>query len=252
MQIDWWTLAIQAVNFLILIWLLWRFLYRPVKEVIEKRKALAEQAFADAEAQKQEAEAARRRYDDDRAGLAAERHDMLKKIHEELDGERRKVLEDAKRQADDLLANARQSIETERTAALTEIRENVAALAAELAAGLLRDTGAGASNGAVLEKLEREFEALPADERERLVKDLAGDQARLTVVTAAPLNDEERARWTERLDARLGRKTKIDFAADADILGGAELRFPHAVLKFTWADQLRKAQEAIGKNENAA
>lgn len=252
MQIDWWTLALQAVNFLVLVWLLWRFLYRPVKEVIEKRKQLAEQAFADADRQKSEAEAARLRFEEGRAGLAQERQDMLKKIHEELEAERRKVLEEAKGKADQLLEAARKSIAEEREAALAEIREQVAALAVELASDLLRKGGSSASSGVFLAQLERQLKDMPADEQERLQKDLAADSARVTVVTAAPLTPEEQGQWTDMLSDGLGQGEKADFATDSEILGGAELRFPHAVLKLTWADQLRKAKELLRRDDAAS
>ena len=192
MQIDWWTLALQAVNFLVLVWLLWRFLYRPVREVIEKRKQLAEQAFADADKQKSEAEAARQRFEEARDLLVRERQDMLKKIHEELETERRMVLDEARHEAGELLEAARESIAKERGAALTEVREQVGALAVELASGLLRKVGSSASSGISLEELERQVNEMPADERGRLQKDLAADSARLTVVTASPLTPEEK------------------------------------------------------------
>jgi F-type H+-transporting ATPase subunit b len=252
MQIDWWALALQAVNFLVLVWLLWRFLYRPVREVIEKRKELAEKAFADADKQKSEAEAARQRFEDGRAGLVQERQDMLKKIHEELETERLKVLDGARHEADKLLETARESITNEREAALTEIREQVAALAVELASGLLRKAGSSASSGVFLEQLEKQLKDMPADERERLQKDLAADGARLTVVTAGPLTPEEQDQWIDRLSACLGQKVEPDFVADPEILGGVELRFPHAVLKITWADQLRKAKELLRQDDAAS
>lgn len=252
MQIDWWTLAVQAVNFLVLVWLLWRFLYRPVREVIDKRKQLAEQAFADAEARKGEAEAARRRFEERQAELAGERRDMLKKIHEELEVERRKVLDEAKGEADKLLEDARETIAEEREAALAEVREQGAALAAELASNLLGKAGPAAAGDTFLEALERQLTDMPAEERDRLERDLARDDARLTVVTAAPLTPEQRDRWAERFDACLGREDKTDFATDPEILGGAELRFPHAVLKFSWADQLKKAEEILRRDEAAS
>jgi len=252
MQIDWWTLALQAVNFLVLVWLLWRFLYRPVREVIEKRKQLAGQAFADADIQKSEAEAARQRFEEDRAGLAQERQDMLRKIHDELEAGRRKVLEEATDKADELLEAARESIVQEREAALTEIRDEAAALAVELASGLLRKIGSSASGGLFPEQLERQLKDMTADESGRLQKDLAADGARLTVVTASPLTPGEREQWTDRLSACLGQRDRTDFATDPGILGGAELRFPHAVLRFTWADQLRKAGELLGRDDTAS
>jgi F-type H+-transporting ATPase subunit b len=252
MQIDWWTLSLQAINFLVLVWLLWRFLYRPVREVIEKRKQLAERAFADAGKQKIEAEAARQRFEEGRAGLAQERQDMIKKIHEELEVERSKVLDEARHEAHALLEAARESVDEEREAALRELREQAAALAVELASGLLRKAESNASSGIFLEQLERQLNGLPADERERLQKDLAADSARMMIVTAAPLTQEERDQWTDRLSACLGQRNKTDFETDPEILGGAELRFPHAVLKFTWADQLRKARELLRRDEAAS
>lgn len=252
MQIDWWTLALQAVNFLVLVWLLWRFLYRPVRDVIEKRKELAEQAFAEAAKKEAEAEAARQHFEEGRAGLAQERQDMLKKMHEELEAERRKVLDEARREADELLGTARETIDEEREAVLKEVREQVAELAAELALDLLRKAGVKASSDVFLEQLEKQLEESPAEERERLQRDLAADGARLTVVTAAPLSREEQGRWTDRLSARLGQRDKTEFATDPKILGGAELRFPHAVIKLTWADQLRKAKELLRRDETAS
>lgn len=44
---DWWTLAFQAVNFLVLVWLLQHFLYQPVMEIMERRKSEVDQAYAD-------------------------------------------------------------------------------------------------------------------------------------------------------------------------------------------------------------
>jgi F-type H+-transporting ATPase subunit b len=252
MQIDWWTLAFQVVNFVVLVWLLWRFLYRPVREVIGKRKQLAEQAFANADKQKSEAEAARQRFEEARDQLAQERQDMLKKIHKELESERSAVLEAARHEADELSKTAREAIAGEREAALAEIRDEVAALAVELASNLLRKAGSDVSSGVFLEQLEQQLRDLPADERERLQKDLAADDACLTVVTAAPLEPDDRDQWTDRLSVCLGQKHKTDFATDPEIVGGAELRFPHAVLKFTWADQMRKAKELLRGNEPAS
>ena len=252
MQIDWWTLALQAINFVVLVWLLWRFLYRPVREVIEKRKELAEQAFADADKEKSQAEAARQRFEDGRAELAQERKDMLKKIHEEMEAEHRKVLDEAKREADEQLEAARKTIAEEREAALTEIREQAAGLAVDLASDLLRKAGAGAPANLFLTALERQLEDMPAEERDRLQKDLAADGAILTIVTAESLTPKERNQWKDRLGTALGQKNKTDFATDPEILGGAELRFPHAVIKLTWADQLRKAEELLRSDETAS
>lgn len=251
MQVDWWTLGLQALNFLILVWLLWRFLYRPVKDVIEKRKALAEQAFTEAKAREEAAEAARQRFEDSRAGLAQERHEMLDRLHVEMEAERTRVLEEARGQAQQIQEEARAAVAKEREGVLAETRKEVAALAAALAATVLRDAG-GDPDDALLDQLEAQLKGLPEAERARLAKDLDTDGARLTVVTAAPVPQDARTGWAERLDACLGHGGKIDFAVDPEILGGAEIRLPHAVFSFTWADHLRKAGERLLGDDSAS
>lgn len=249
MQINWWTLALQAINFLILIWLLRRFLYRPVKEVIEKRKQLAEQAFADAAAQKQEAEAARQRFEDSRAALAKEHQETLKRAHENLEAERREMLAAAKAEAAKLVDEGHKTLAEARARAVVDIRQQAAELAVDLASTLLRNADAGGAIKTSLEQLEQQLQTMAADERSRLEKDLAAEGARLTVVTAVPLAPEEQRQWAQCLAAQLGQEDKLDFATDRAILGGAELRFPHAVLKFTWADQLEQARAALASDE---
>jgi len=252
MQIDWWTLALQAFNFLILVWLLSRFLYRPIKEVIEKRKALAGEAFAEAEAQKREAEAARKRFEDDRAALAGERQDMLKTLHQEMEGERARALEDAKKKADGMLDSARAAIAGEREAVTADMRAQATGLARDMAAALLREVGPTAPTEPFLDRITRHLTEMGAEERARLRKDLAGEEARLTVVTAADLTADEQARWRDGLEPLLHLDGRIAFSTDPDILGGAALRFPHASLTFTWADQLDQAKEMLQSDATAS
>jgi F-type H+-transporting ATPase subunit b len=245
MQIDWWTFAFQAINFLILVWLLKRFLYHPVKEVIRKRETLAEHAMVEAEEQKKEAEAARQRFEDDRAKLTDERQALLKKVHEDLEAERRQCLDQAAEEADQLLNNARHAIDRERKAVLEDIQAQMATLAVDLASTLLQKSGVNASKASILERLERQINALPGQERQRLTKDLAADGAKMTIVTASPLNAEQQAEWTDRLGGCLGGKDRTNFVTETDLLDGAEIRLPHAVITFTWQDQLEKAKELL-------
>lgn len=125
-------------------------------------------------------------------------------------------------------------------------------MAGELAAGLLRNVDAAALNDIFLAQLEGRLKALPADELKRLEADLAKNSARIAVVTATPMAKEEQKRWTERLEAALGHAVSAQFTADPEILGGAEVHFPHAVLKLTWADELRKAKAVIGRDDTAS
>ena len=78
MQIDWWTLGLQAVNALVLIWLLAHFLFRPVVYAIAARQKAVGQLLADAKAAKAAAEGERDKAEAEIARLAEHRSEALK------------------------------------------------------------------------------------------------------------------------------------------------------------------------------
>ncbi len=59
MELDWSTFLLQIINFLVLVWILNRFLYQPVMKVIAERKAAVEKTLADSERARAEARALR-------------------------------------------------------------------------------------------------------------------------------------------------------------------------------------------------
>lgn len=252
MQIDWWTLALQAINFVVLVWLLSRFLYRPVQAIIEKRKQLMDKGLSEVEELKADAKTAQKRFEDERSALASEREGMLKDLHQKMGKEHEEALKKAKDEAAQMLENARATIQAEREAALKALREQASTLATELASTLLRELGQGVPNESFLGGLKKYISDLPEEEHDRLRKDLADEGSRLKVVTAFPLSPEESSRWAEVIAAIIGGDGKMDFAVDGDLLGGAELHFPHAVLRYSWADQLKKAKVQLDSDEAAA
>ena len=245
MHIDLWTIALQGINFMVLVWLLQRFLYKPVRAVIAKRKALSGEAFAAADTAKREAEATRTALEADRAKLAAEREGVLNAAHKALEEERAKLLADAKAEAAHLVDEARAAVAAERDAALVGLKGEVAALATDLAGRLLAETGAAADDDALLAAVAARIAALPADERASLVRDLGAEGASLTVATARTLPDDLASQWRARLAVALGIEAPVAFTVDPDLIGGAELRFPHAVLRLSWADWLAQARREL-------
>ena len=71
MEFDWTTFVLEALNFLVLVWLLKRFFYQPVLAEIEARRDATAKTIADAETVRREAEALKSEY---QAHLAASRH----------------------------------------------------------------------------------------------------------------------------------------------------------------------------------
>ncbi|HYF84975.1 F0F1 ATP synthase subunit delta [Azospirillum sp.] len=249
MHIDGWTILLQAVNFLILVWLLRRFLYRPVLAVIAERQAATERVRSEAEAARQAAEAARRTLEDQRATLPAERDRLIAAARTEAEAERAALLDRARGEVDHALEEARARLAEERAQALGALQRHAAALGTQLATRLLRDAPARALTRPLLEEACAAVEALPAAQRHALADGVEAVPVR--VAAAAPLPDEDAAHTRDRLSAALGRPVALELTEDPSLIAGVELHFAHSVVRRSWKQRLAEANEEMTRHDSA-
>ncbi len=249
MTIDWWTLFLQTVNFLLLVWLLQHFLYKPVRAVIEKRRALAEQALLKAEASEKEAETAKTTFEAKSAQLDKARDAAIEAAQESAEADAKTIVAQARKQANEILAAANAAAASSHDAVLANLKQDIIATAVTIAETILRKTASRDLNDVFLAHVLDEIGALGDDDRARIDADLASKGSAVEVATAMPLTKDERDTWTKTLRERLHLKAAPKFTTVPDLLGGAEIRFPHATVRFAWSDQLKKAADMLARAE---
>ncbi len=161
MTIDWWTLGIQTVNVVILVWLLGRFFWRPLAAMIEQRRATAQRLLAEAEGKRREATAALAEIERTRAGFAQERETILAEAHAAAERARAARLEVVAKEAASLEAAATAAIEKEKAEVNKAWSERATQLAVEIAARLVARLDGLAVRAAFLDLLLAEIRALP-------------------------------------------------------------------------------------------
>ena len=242
MQIDWWTLGLQTINFLIVIWLLSRFLYRPIRKIIEEREA-ADKAASDAAAQKlADAEKIRRTYEEKTAQFAREQADRDAAFRKTLEEDRAKTLAATRKEAAAVLEKAHERIARDEQQALEALKQRIGELAVSLARTALAEHAAGQE---LLSRMRAHLDTLPRTELDSLKEDLRPSGASLNIVTARALTDTDKDSWSAMLSERFGAQTRLVFSENAALLGGAELHFPHAALRFSMSDRLERATQAL-------
>jgi len=239
------TFLFQTVNFLILVWVLRRFLFRPVQRIVDQRRQKIEAAMADAERSRAaiagvDEQIARRRADADAAAESS-----AADARQRAQAERQKLLDGARAQAEGIVTGARAQIEREREEALTGLERRASGLAAELAGSLVRSGGAEAVTAVLLAQALRDIERQPPGARERFLGDSPEAVTAIRVVTAIPLGEDARARCHAELARLLGRPVDVDFADDEALLAGAELHFQHTVLRHSWREHLGAASRGM-------
>ena len=250
MRIDWWTLALQAINFLVLVALLQRFLYRPVTRAIARRRQQTEKSLADAAAASARAEDERVRLAAERADLPAARDQLLEQARCEIETERQRAVDAARAEVEAMQVAARDELAAEQADARIDLRHHAVELALELAASILRASASAAVATSLVEQLADKLAALPADELARLRAQVANGRG-LEIVTASPLSPSIEARLRERLAEQLGAGARVELATDDHLIAGAELRFPTTVIALSWRDALDRARVELERDAAA-
>ncbi len=234
MTIDWWTLGIQTVNVVILVWLLGRFFWRPVAGMIEQRRATAQRILAEAEAKRSQATVALAEIERTRAGFAREREVILAAAHEAAERARAARLEAVEKEAVSLETAARAAIEKDKEAADEAWAERASRLAVEIAKRLAARLDGPAVRAAFLDWLLKEIRTLPDPARQAV----AADGVTLEATSATPLDPADQERYRGLIGEAFGAHLQIAFKTNPALIAGLELHGPHLVVNNSWRADL--------------
>ena len=126
-----------VVNILVLFVLLRKFLYRPVMNVIEQRKKQIDDAIADAEGKKNDAQAVLAQAQDKLQNVDTEAAQRREAYEKQAEKEKEQLLQDAQRQADAIVAEGKAAAEAEHARRLRDANAETSALARDMCEKLL-------------------------------------------------------------------------------------------------------------------
>jgi F-type H+-transporting ATPase subunit b len=251
MSFSWSTFALQAINFLLLVWLLKRFLFTPVSAIVAQRKAEIVRLQTEAEAARQAAEQSRKDFEQRRAEIDAQRERIIDQARAELNEERSRIIETARADIEKLRSTASKQLDEERERAAGEITERTVQIAVQLASRLLQEFTAPRLDELLLDRVLDYLDRLGISERAALLDQSPPGNGSVIVITACPLEAEVESKWRAALKQRFGQSQGITFAIDQGLIAGTELKFPHANLCFSWRHALGQAQQELKQHEHA-
>jgi len=243
MHIDWWTLALQTVNVLILVWLLGRFLYRPVMAIVDRRQAEARKLMADAAEAHQRAEDARIEAERMRAAVLAEQERRMSDVRQTVETERAALMARARGDSDKLRTEAMAAIARDRAAAQSVLADRAQDLAIEIARRLLGRIPSTVIFEPFLDGLCTQVATLSPPTRAAFATAALEGEVAIEVVTAAPLAPDDAARVGGALERAFGSRRPLAFRSDPAVIAGIELVSRHATVR----NSLRADLERIRK-----
>lgn len=246
MTINWWTIGLQAINVLILVWLLSRLFWRPIAAAIAQRQRVVASVMADADKAKAEAEAAASEIAQTRAGFAAERQALLDEARATAETMSKATLNEARMQAEKISQAAQRNAAADAQAARAAGDTYSAQLAISIARKLLSGLDQAALQAIFLDQFITAIQTMSEPDQNALTAiDATGKAPDLVIVCASDPDTASKDRITKAFETILGVSPDLSFQTEPDLVAGFELRSAHFVLHNNWRSDLELIEKAL-------
>lgn len=243
MELNWSTFLLEIINFLVLVWILKRFFYQPLLDVIARRRGRVEKTLSDARALQDQAEALKARYENRLSEWETERQTAHAALDRDIQGERANRLAGLQGE----LAGEREKarVAEQRSAETARLQAEQAALAqgARFATRLLSLAAGPELEQRLAMLLVEELGSLPPATQEAL-RAAAGRTADGIVVTSTlPLDEATRHALEDTLGAILATSAPVRYEQDKALLAGLRVTVGARVLRANLQDELQAFSE---------
>ena len=244
------TLLFQIVNFLILAFLLVKFLFRPLMRLLAERARRVTHALDEAQRREREAEEIRNEYEQKVEAARTEARTIKEAAREETERLRREMVEQARVEAQTLRTRAEEEIEQERTEAIKRHREEIGSIVTSLSARMLAEVGNGRLHAlyfdAFLDRLTSiESDSLSTGPARRLAWEELGDVVPVEVTAPDRLSETDEERLRRALSSLLEKEVRLESRVDPSLIGGALVRFGDHLIDGSLRGQLARLRERL-------
>ncbi|MDH3503673.1 MAG: F0F1 ATP synthase subunit delta [Nitrospirota bacterium] len=247
MLIDWFTVIAQALNFLILVWLLKRFLYKPILNALDAREKRIATELADADAKKTEAGQERDEFTRKNEEFDQQRAALLKKAEDEATAERQRLLDEARKESDTLRTKWQEALRSEHQSLNKELtrrtREEIFAIARKT----LADLATTSLEERLGEVFIRRLREMDGQAKEGLAEALKTASDPAIVRSAFDLPAEQRAAIQHALNETFSAEIHVRFEPAPDLVSGIELTTNGQKVAWSIADYLVSLEKDVGE-----
>jgi F-type H+-transporting ATPase subunit b len=246
MLIDWFTVGAQALNFLILVWLMKRFLYKPILNAIATREKLIAAELADAAAKKAEAQKDRDDFQHKNEDFDRQRAALMSKATDEAKAERQRLLDEARKAADAVSAKRQETLRSDAKNLSQAIARRTQDEVFAISRKALADLATTSLEERMGEVFTRRLREVDGKAKETLGAALRTTSGPAVVSSAFDMPAEERAKIQNAINETFSADVHLRFETAPDLVGGIELSANGQKVAWSIADYLASLKKGVG------
>jgi F-type H+-transporting ATPase subunit b len=239
------TFILEIINFVILVWILKRFLYKPVLDVIDKRKQTIENTLIAAKEQHAQAIQLQAQYENRLIQWEQEKKQAWEVFHQELEKERQRLMKELYLKIEEERSKAKVLEEHRLLQQLRSIEERALKQGARFAALLLKRGASIELEHRLFAALLEDFVKLPEKQRQALRQSNNSRTIAVTISSVYKLQDHQRKKIQQLLDSIINHETVYHYKQDPELIAGFKIAIE------SWVLQANLQYELVGFSQIA-
>lgn len=241
------TILLQMANFIIMAFILYRFLFKPLQNVLKERESGILSAMDEAQQARKEAEETRQIYEEKSNNIDAEIAARKNEARIVIERTRQQMLRDVQTQIEQVEAQTEETLTKLQEEAIRQHKERIGELASQFSKGILSDV--------MSKQIQEEFEAeflnriTNLDISSYLEGSSLDETNFIKVIMAIRPGSDFEQELRQILDKKLSRKINLSYELDTSLIAGGILRFENKLIDGSLAGQInllkQKYQEAV-------
>jgi F-type H+-transporting ATPase subunit b len=248
MSIDWFTVIAQIINFFILVFLMKLFLYKPIRKAFDTREKRIAMEIEDANAKKAEAKVERDEFIKKNKDFDYQYADQLSKAREEVKVERERLLDEARKKADDMSAKRQELLINDAHNLTKSISLRTQQEVFAIARKTLTDLGTVSLEEGLCDVFVRRLSEVDGKEKEVISDALKTTPEPALLRTAFDLPEKQRVKIQNKINETFEAEISIRFMTSPDLISGIELTSNGYKIAWNISDYLVSMEKGLGES----
>lgn len=232
MEINWFTVIAQIVNFLILVWLLKRFLYKPVLKAIDDREQKVAAKLKDAEIKNAEAEKDKVLFRQKNEAFDQERSAKMNEVHEQINAEKERLFEDVRQQSTALRSKFEESFKQRQQEIIDGLKRKTKDEVFAIAGKTLQDLANTNLEDQVIQVFLKKIDSLDELKTSQFRDALNESEAPIVIKSVFDLSANSKQQLEKAIQKIAAKQIDFTYKLESELLSGIEV--DTASFKLSW------------------
>lgn len=247
MLIDWFTTAAQAVNFLILVYLLKRFLYGPIIRTMNAREEKIASRLEEAERNKDEAEEEAETFRLKNRDLDERRERLVEEAREEAEANKRELTEKARQEVEELRTQWLRGLDQGKKTFITELRKRAIEQVYETVRKAFSDLATVDLEEHMTDVFAERLKSLDKGSLGEIRRSLKKAGGGVAVASAFEMPPGKRHHVTRVIHETIEDGIEVDYQTEPELISGIELKAPGNVLGWNLREYMESLEREVSQ-----